>query len=795
MPSLPSATQIRLTSITACLKAAVNTVNILADNPISATTESLTKVIEASLVLVPSKGINSRRWWYFMQSSLSVTLHKIYTFVEAQQDGNKIKILLRLSEMSTLLKDCKTGLQNAFDALKVWKWSSLPDDVHSSSGMLGFPNTYEKSKVVYDILSLIWFQITMRGAERPAQVCWTRPFLQPLSPLDYDAAQKTFIDIAGEIHDSNDVDKILHLTNNMPLAIDLMAHLVDSEGCATVLSRWDTEKTSLVSDGYDRRSNLNMSIALSLSSPRVASVSGTQYLLSLLSMLPDGLSDIELRKSNFPIHNILECKATLLRTSLAYNSTQKRLKVLVPIQEHMQIYHPGSAQSLTVDPLFQHYRELLELYKKHKGPMLAGQVTMSFANIQSLLSFRIQQQQLDHGQTIYSAIYLNNCSRQIGLRTVVPLIDLVAASLPTPSDHGLEVLILSELFSATYSGKTHRAEALIEQALRHFPYFNDSNVKCRFYNSVALYYRLQNDLTLAAEFHQKGLCLSVSTGQTGQQSTALVGLAWIKWRLGEYVTGKALACESQKVAQLSADLRREAHALSIEAACLMNLGSYPKAIVQFERAQSLFTLCDMTGGLVAQNIMNNLAEIYNTQSEYIRARDIHARLLSCAVEQNTYFVARSCLDLAEIDISLDTPIQDVQKNIDTARPLFEKFGYSLGLTLCDAIQANLYLRERNMSAAKQGLERVLRLTLGKYSDMTTYCLESLGDIKRWSSIYWTYIWPTALLVHALKAKQNLVIYKALQFLGDFFLVEGDQTTATGLFTIALDAFTHMDIHK
>ncbi|KAJ7210108.1 P-loop containing nucleoside triphosphate hydrolase protein, partial [Mycena pura] len=232
--------------------------------------------------------------------------------------------------------------------------------------------------------------ITMRGAERPAQVRWTRPFLQPLSPLAYDAAQKTFIDIAGEIHDSNDVDKILHLTDNMPLAIDLMAHLVDSEGCATVLSRWDTEKTSLVSDGYDRRSNLDISISLSLSSPRVASVSGTKDLLCLLSMLPDGISDLELRKSSFPIHRILECKATLLRTSLAYFSSQKRLKVLVPVQEHMQRYHP--ARLPIVEPLFQHYRELLELYQKHNGTMLAEiipQITLNFANIQSLLSFRL----------------------------------------------------------------------------------------------------------------------------------------------------------------------------------------------------------------------------------------------------------------------------------------------------------------------------------------------------------------------------------------------------------------------
>ncbi|KAJ7195930.1 P-loop containing nucleoside triphosphate hydrolase protein, partial [Mycena pura] len=228
--------------------------------------------------------------------------------------------------------------------------------------------------------------ITMRGAERPAQVRWTRPFLQPLSPLTHDAAQKTFIDIAGEMHDSEDIEKILHLTDNMPLAIDLMAHLVDSEGCPIILSRWDTEKTSLVSNGYDQRSNLDMSIAMSLSSPRVASVPGTKDLLSLLSMLPDGLSDTELRQSNFPIDNVLECKATLLRTSLAYSTSQKRLRVLVPIQEHMQRYHPVVLD--IVEPLFQKYREILELFEKYRGTMRAEiipQIAMNFANIRSIL--------------------------------------------------------------------------------------------------------------------------------------------------------------------------------------------------------------------------------------------------------------------------------------------------------------------------------------------------------------------------------------------------------------------------
>ncbi|KAJ6573014.1 P-loop containing nucleoside triphosphate hydrolase protein, partial [Mycena vulgaris] len=180
--------------------------------------------------------------------------------------------------------------------------------------------------------------ITMRGAERPAKVQWTRPFLQPLKPFSDAAAQQTFVDIAEDHHDSKDINQILALTDNLPLAVDLMAHLVDSEGCSSILARWEIEKTSMLSAGFDKGSNLDTSIAISLSSPRISS--GARDLLSLLSILPDGLSDAELLQSKLPIVNVLACKAALLGTSLAYTNDNKRLKSLVPIREHMQHFYP-----------------------------------------------------------------------------------------------------------------------------------------------------------------------------------------------------------------------------------------------------------------------------------------------------------------------------------------------------------------------------------------------------------------------------------------------------------------------
>ncbi|KAJ7698437.1 hypothetical protein B0H14DRAFT_2549187 [Mycena olivaceomarginata] len=153
--------------------------------------------------------------------------------------------------------------------------------------------------------------ITMRGAEHPAKVQWTRLFLKVLQPLDQEVARCTFVDIADSGHSLEEVARVLSLADNMPLAISLLAHLADTEGCSDVLSHWDKEKISVISEGFDKRSNLDMSISLSLSSPRIQSIPHSQELLSLLAMLPDGLADVDVIQSKLPLENILKCKTTL----------------------------------------------------------------------------------------------------------------------------------------------------------------------------------------------------------------------------------------------------------------------------------------------------------------------------------------------------------------------------------------------------------------------------------------------------------------------------------------------------
>ncbi|KAJ7254835.1 P-loop containing nucleoside triphosphate hydrolase protein, partial [Mycena rebaudengoi] len=207
-----------------------------------------------------------------------------------------------------------------------------------------------------DVLHL-GVMITLRGAERPSKVKWTRPFVAPLEPLSNVAAQQTFMDVTDSDHDDSSIKELLELTGNLPLAVSLIASVASSEGCAQALSWWKLESTQMLSDGYDQRSSLDISIMLSYTSSWMTA--GAQQLLSIPSMLPDGLADTDLVQAKLPIPDILTCKATLIQTALAFVGQDQHLKVLVPIREHiLHIHPPENALKLKLQ---EHFHQIFDL--------------------------------------------------------------------------------------------------------------------------------------------------------------------------------------------------------------------------------------------------------------------------------------------------------------------------------------------------------------------------------------------------------------------------------------------------
>ncbi|KAJ6572283.1 hypothetical protein B0H19DRAFT_1065247 [Mycena capillaripes] len=137
MPTKPIDSEIQLSNITAYLTITAQTLGILAHSvkapfleAISNTTQSLLNNIQLleraqhlleAIILVHLGSDTGRELPPSILNQVgrfTQTLYKIHTFVEAQQGGNKVKIFFRQSEMSSLLKDCKAGLQQGFESFQ-----------------------------------------------------------------------------------------------------------------------------------------------------------------------------------------------------------------------------------------------------------------------------------------------------------------------------------------------------------------------------------------------------------------------------------------------------------------------------------------------------------------------------------------------------------------------------------------------------------------------------------------------------------------------------------------------------
>ncbi|KAJ7264301.1 hypothetical protein C8J57DRAFT_1230769 [Mycena rebaudengoi] len=164
---------------------------------------------------------------------------------------------VRLEKGSNMAKKVAHYFAHAPPSLLILDNLETPWESHSSRSEL------EEFLSLLTEVPHLGLMVTLRGAERPSKVKWTKPFLAPLKPLSNEAAQQTFIEVADDGHDEDSIKELLELTGNLPLAVSLIASVAGSEGCAQALSRWKLENTRMLSDGYDQRSSMDISIMCS----------------------------------------------------------------------------------------------------------------------------------------------------------------------------------------------------------------------------------------------------------------------------------------------------------------------------------------------------------------------------------------------------------------------------------------------------------------------------------------------------------------------------------------------------
>jgi tetratricopeptide (TPR) repeat protein len=251
--------------------------------------------------------------------------------------------------------------------------------------------------------------------------------------------------------------------------------------------------------------------------------------------------------------------------------------------------------------------------------------------------------------------------------------------------------------------------------------------------------------------------------------------------------------EAQRLARISAALHDEANVLHIEAMISIKLRNYKQGLIVCQRARDLLALCGMSGGSTDHNTMNHQAEIHLVKSEYCEAHNIQTQIFQeCSLDWDPYNHAFASLNLAELGLSMTAPKDEVQQDIERARKILLPIGNMVAITMCDTTLAKLYLRDGEISVARTIFKTCLRAC--NHSKIKTYCLEQLGNTGDWGASGQMFSWTTVPLAHSIKLREKLGINKALQFLGDIFLAQGDEDTAISLFIVALEGFTYMAVH-
>ncbi|KAK7030126.1 NB-ARC domain-containing protein [Favolaschia claudopus] len=666
----------------------------------------------------------------------------------------------------------------------------------------------ENRKKVEEFLALIAeiphvsILLTMRGAERPSNIQWTRPFLPPLTPLSSSAAYETFVDIVDEVQDDREIYQLLSLTDNLPLAVHLIANIASSEGLSNTFERWNSEKTNLLSAGYDKHSNLELSIMLSLSSPRMLASPRAAELLDLMSLLPDGISDIDLQQSNLPILDIMHCKTILIRSALAYVDQSGKLKVLAPIREYLQTSKP--VPPLLVQHLQAHFIDLLKLWtrfmdKSSMGDGIIPRIGSNLGNLHSIFSYGLKSKGDILKETAEGIILLNGFNLTMN-RGLMPLMLRLPEILPMINDHTLHGLyVISSLQSEVFYTLPDPTKSITE-ARDHFKVTGDLEAEAQLCNVAAGHFGYtQEDSKLANKFYNDALVLAERCDSQTEQVRALTGHAAQQWKSGNPGQGRQLARKAYKIAAASGLIRGQCEGIRWQALCTEALGDFNSALQVLQKGKDLVLTAGLHTGGFEGLILNLEGEVYNLKTEYSRARKVHEQILSqTSVIMSPLQHADAVLNIAMLDIATGVSANIVLEKLENATSIYQAANYFRGVPQCQYAAAELELREGKLAKAHTTFQQLF----GKFRpidhQIACLCLLRLADTrhlldKNRETVHWAAVFLAFSLLPL--SRDLLAVHQALQCFGNVLLWQGAHEEAFNVLSAALEGFSLMDVHK
>jgi tetratricopeptide (TPR) repeat protein len=426
---------------------------------------------------------------------------------------------------------------------------------------------------------------SVRGAQRPGGGVW-RPAVHVL-PLPEDDARKVFLDVAGPAHeDDPDLSELLAALDGLPLAVELLAHAAEGEpNLAALRRRWVNERVTMLSrgSGDDRLLSLAVSLELSITGPLMTDEA--RRLLSLLGVLPDGISHQDLDPV---LPGAAERGASILRkVGLAFDE-RLRLRCLAPVRDHVATRHPPSQDDLM--QAVAHYAALADTLGNRLGweggAEAAARLVADSANLDAMTVAGLSGE--SPRASIGAALSLAELARLAGVGST-RVQEAACAAASRVGDTALRANCILKLGDIAFWRSDYEgAKVRFDEALPLFRQVADIRGAANCISGLADIAFRRSDHMRARAGYEQGLALFRQVTDIRGEARCIRDLGHIAFRRSDYEEARARYDEALPLFRQVGYIRGEAY-------CILRLGDialkrsdHEGARAHYEEALPLF---------------------------------------------------------------------------------------------------------------------------------------------------------------------------------------------------------------
>jgi tetratricopeptide (TPR) repeat protein len=525
---------------------------------------------------------------------------------------------------------------------------------------------------------------SIRGHARPGEVPWREAIT--VGPLDLDSARKAFLNVAGtKFRADPRLDDLLRAVDRMPLAVELLAYVAESEAdLAPVWERWQAERSAMLrrGDGTHRQMNLGLSLEISIQGPRMDD--DARRLLSLLGFLPDGIAREDVN-ALLPGRGLASA-SKLRQVGLAFDDGA-RLRVLVPVREHVGEKHPPSAADR--DRAIDHFVALGESLGAKVGAEGGAEAVKrlgaDLANLNAMILAGLDR--TDPDPAIAAAAGLANLTLFTGLGSSGPLERGVEVARSSNNPGG-EARCHYWLGVIAYSRSDHdAARRRYEVALPLYRRVDDVQGEADCIRRLGDIARERSDHNAARQRYDDALSLYRGVGYVEGEADCIR-------RLGDIALARSDHDAARQRYEDALPLYRRVGSVRGEASCICRLGNIALARSDHDAARQRYEVA---------------LPLYQRVGDIEGEADCIKSLGDIAFDRSDHDAAR--------------------QRYEDALPLYKRVGSVLGEANCIRSLGDIALRRSDDDAARQRYEDALPLyrrvgdVLGEAN-----CIQGLGDI-------------------------------------------------------------------